>query len=69
MEGKDKLHARQLRDKTTISNVNGSVQTVIDTWNKLPDTWNKLPDTAINATNIHDFKDRLTHDLFNQYNK
>ena len=33
------------------------------------DTWNKLPDTAINAANIHDFKDRLTHNLFNQYNK
>ena len=34
------------------------------------DTWNKLPDTAINAANynIHDFKDRLTHTLFNQYN-
>ena len=62
MEDKDKLHARRLRDKTTISNVNGSVQTVID-------TWNKLPDTVINATNIHDFKDGLTHDLFNQYNK
>ena len=28
MEDKDKLHARRLRDKTTISNVNGSVQTV-----------------------------------------
>ena len=33
------------------------------------DTWNKLPDTATNATNICDFKDRLTHDLFNQYKK
>ena len=33
------------------------------------DAWNKLPDTAINAANIHDFKDRLTHNLFNQYNK
>ena len=33
------------------------------------DTWNKLPDTAINAANIHDFKDRLTHDLFNKCNK
>ena len=29
MEDKDKLYARQLRDKTTISNVNGSVQTVL----------------------------------------
>ena len=62
MEDKDKLHARRHRDKTTILNVNGSVQTVID-------TWNKLPDTAINATNIHDFMDRLSHDLFNQYSK
>ena len=33
------------------------------------DTWNKLPDTAINAATIHDFKDRLTHNLFNQCNK
>ena len=33
------------------------------------DTWNKLPDTAINAANINDFKDRLTHNLFNQCNK
>ena len=30
--------------------------------------WNKLPDSVIKTANISDFKDSLTHDLFNQCN-
>ena len=31
------------------------------------DIWNKLSDSITNATNMHDFKDRLTHNnIYNQ---